>query len=60
MSILQELNADGVTVVLITHDPELARVAGRRVDIVDGKIVRDEGVVDRRDVRAALGALVTA
>ncbi len=60
MGILQELNAEGVTVVLITHDPELARIAGRRVDIVDGKIVRDEGVTDRRDARAALGALVEA
>ena len=58
MGILQDLNADGVTIVLITHDPELARIAGRRVDIVDGKIVRDEGVADRRDARAALGALV--
>ncbi len=33
MAILQELNADGVTVVLITHDAELAGMASRRVEI---------------------------
>ena len=60
MGILQDLNAEGVTVVLVTHDAELARVAGRRVSIVDGKITSDEAVTDRRDARAALGSPVEA
>lgn len=60
LGILQDLNTDGVTVVLVTHDAELARMASRRVEIVDGRIVRDEPVTDRRDARAALGALVEA
>ena len=60
MGILQDLNAEGVTVVLVTHDAELARMASRRVEIVDGRIARDEIVSDRRDARAALGALVEA
>lgn len=55
LGILQELNANGVTVVLVTHDAESARMAGRRVEIVDGRIVVDETVTDRRDAREALG-----
>ncbi len=60
MEILQDLNAEGVTVVLVTHDAALARMASRRVEIVDGRTARDEIVTDRRDARAALGALVEA
>ncbi len=60
MGILQDLNAEGVTVVLVTHGAELARMGGRRVEIVDGRIVRDETVTDRRDASTALGALVEA
>lgn len=55
LGILQELNGNGVTVVLVTHDAESARMAGRRVEIVDGRIVVDETVTDRRDAREALG-----
>jgi len=58
MSILQELNGEGVTVVLVTHDAELARMASRRVEIVDGRIAVDETVTDRRDARKALGVVV--
>ncbi len=60
MGILQDLNAEGVTVVLVTHGAELARMASRRVEIVDGRIARDETVTDRRDARTALDALVEA
>jgi putative ABC transport system ATP-binding protein len=55
LGILQELNGNGVTVVLVTHDAESARMAGRRVEIVDGRIVVDETVTDRRHARKALG-----
>ena len=58
LGILQDLNAEGVTVVLVTHDAELARMASRRIAIVDGRIAGDEPVAHRRDARAALGAAV--
>jgi putative ABC transport system ATP-binding protein len=58
--ILQDLNAEGVMVVLVTHDAELARMARRRVEIVDGQITRDEIVTERLDARAALSVLVEA
>jgi ABC-type lipoprotein export system ATPase subunit len=60
MAILQGLNADGATVVLVTHDAELARMASRRIEISDGRIARDEGVTDRLDAAASLGAAAEA
>ncbi len=54
LGILQYLNDDGTTIVLVTHDANLAAMASRRVQIVDGRIAMDEPVADRRDARAAL------
>ena len=39
MDLLQELHRDGATIVLVTHNKELTRRAGREVRIVDGSIV---------------------
>ena len=39
MGILRELHAAGRTIVLITHDPEVARAAPRQVHILDGRLV---------------------
>ena len=41
MQILHELHEEGRTVILITHDPEIAAEAKRVVKIKDGKIVSD-------------------
>ena len=49
MSILQDLNAQGITVVIVTHDANVARHAQRVVELRDGCIVRDEVVTDRLD-----------
>jgi putative ABC transport system ATP-binding protein len=42
VSLLLELNADGTTIVVITHDLELAASLPRRVHIRDGRVERDE------------------
>lgn len=47
MAMLQELHAQGITVVLVTHDNEVARHAERIVQIRDGRVVSDERVGER-------------
>lgn len=42
MSILEGLAAKGVTLILVTHDPEIGNRAGRRLHMVDGRIVMDQ------------------
>lgn len=42
MQILKEINAEGVTVLIITHDPEVARQARRVIRIMDGRIQPQE------------------
>jgi putative ABC transport system ATP-binding protein len=42
MKILQDLNAQGITVVLVTHDARVARHAQRVVHIADGRVVLNE------------------
>jgi putative ABC transport system ATP-binding protein len=43
LALLQELNADGTTIVVITHDPTVAAAARRRVEVRDGLVVHDTG-----------------
>jgi len=42
MEILQDLNDKGLTIVLVTHEQDIARFARRVVELRDGRIVRDE------------------
>jgi putative ABC transport system ATP-binding protein len=42
VGLFQELNATGQTVVMITHDLGIARIASRVVQIRDGEIVEDQ------------------
>jgi len=47
MVVLQELNRkQGITVVLVTHDPEIARHTGRIVHLYDGRITHNETVAN--------------
>jgi putative ABC transport system ATP-binding protein len=39
---IETLNGEGMTVVMVTHDPDMGRRAARRVRMVDGTIVGDE------------------
>jgi putative ABC transport system ATP-binding protein len=58
LGLFQELNAElGVTVVLVTHEDEIARCARRIVSFRDGHVRSDRPVADRIDARAALAAL---
>jgi len=47
MQIFQELNDQGLTIVLVTHEPDIAEFARRIVVFRDGKIRRDDQVRNR-------------
>jgi putative ABC transport system ATP-binding protein len=48
MALFQELNEQGITIVLVTHEPDIAVYAKRIVEFRDGRIRRDEPVKNRR------------
>lgn len=41
IAILEQLNADGMSVIVVTHDPDIGQRARRALTMVDGRIVRD-------------------
>ena len=57
MIILQELNRQGKTVILVTHEPDIARHTKRMVHFRDGRVVGDEPVPDPLDAREVLATM---
>ena len=47
MAIFQELNEQGITIILVTHEPHIARHALRLVQVQDGKIIADQPIQHR-------------
>ncbi|WP_420128401.1 ABC transporter ATP-binding protein [Longimicrobium sp.] len=43
IDLFERLNADGTTLVIVTHDPHVAERARRQVEMADGLVVRDAG-----------------
>ncbi len=54
MRLFQELNDQGATIVLVTHERDIAAYAKRIVEVRDGRIRRDEPVLNRRSAAADL------
>jgi len=48
VALLERLNASGITLVVVTHDPAIGQRAGRRIRMIDGRIETDS----RADARA--------
>ena len=48
MAIMQALNEQGLTIILVTHESDIASYAKRRVVFRDGRVVSDEPVVNPR------------
>ena len=42
MELFQRINADGVTVIIVTHDEDVAKSCKRRITLSDGKLISDE------------------
>jgi len=59
MALFQELNRGGMTVVIVTHEPDIARFAGRVLRFLDGRVVSDEPNA-ANDARALLAQEATA
>ncbi|MDR3277081.1 MAG: ABC transporter ATP-binding protein [Treponema sp.] len=54
MTLLQELNNRGKTIIMVTHEPELACYAKRVVTLRDGQLVSDRWITERRSAAEAL------
>jgi putative ABC transport system ATP-binding protein len=57
MAILQDLNRQGITVVLVTHEADIVPFAARTITFRDGRVLRDEAVGETRDARQVLATL---
>ena len=55
MALFQALNEQGITVIIVTHEPDIAQYAHRVIDVRDGRIMKDHTVAAPR--RAADDAL---
>jgi hypothetical protein len=43
LELFHQLHRQGRTIAIVTHDPEIAGVANRQIEIRDGRIVKDTG-----------------
>jgi putative ABC transport system ATP-binding protein len=57
MALLQSLNAAGVTVLVVTHEVDVAAYTDRVVELRDGSVVRDESNPERRVAARDLAGL---
>jgi putative ABC transport system ATP-binding protein len=60
MGVFQRLNRNGITIVMVTHEPDIAQYATRKVTFRDGNILTDEQVRDRRNAEQELAARTAA
>jgi putative ABC transport system ATP-binding protein len=57
MALLQDLNAQGKTIVFVTHEPDIASFSSRTVLLKDGKVMKDSHNENQRSAREVLAAL---
>jgi putative ABC transport system ATP-binding protein len=57
MALFQDLNREGITIVVVTHEPDIARYAHRILSFRDGHLTRDEPVAERLIARELLATL---
>ena len=57
LALLQRLNRQGLTIVLVTHEPDIATYASRVMVFRDGRLLNDERRPDPQDAAATLAAL---
>jgi len=57
IALFQDLNEQGITILLVTHEHDLAMYTKRVVELKDGRVFRDEIITDRRDAAQDLASL---
>ena len=57
MGVFQKLNDAGITIIMVTHELDIARYTKRTVILRDGKILTDEKVADRLNAESELKKL---
>lgn len=57
MALMQDLNAEGKTIVFVTHEPDIASFSTRTIMLRDGKIQKDTINQNQRSAREALASL---
>ena len=53
-SLFQELNEEGITIIMVTHERDFAAFAKRIVELRDGKLIRDTIIKDRLNAKEEL------
>ena len=57
LAVFQALNEQGITIILVTHERDIARYCKRVVELRDGLVIRDEPIADRQAAAADLEKL---
>jgi putative ABC transport system ATP-binding protein len=57
MALLQELNAQGKTIVFVTHEPDIAAFSSRTIMLRDGKVIKDSLNESRKSAKDVLASL---
>jgi putative ABC transport system ATP-binding protein len=57
MGLFQALNEQGITILLVTHEHDIAQYAKRLVELRDGRLIRDQPVTGRRSAAEDLRAV---
>ena len=51
MTLMRELNREGATICMVTHDPRYAKHADRTVHLFDGRVVDEEKPIEEHELR---------
>jgi putative ABC transport system ATP-binding protein len=57
MGVFQKLNAQGITIVMVTHELDIARFCRRNLIMRDGRVVSDVQVADRSNAETEMAKL---